>query len=52
MKKIIVVMAAHQSEDYKYLSDLDYITENNWSYAGWGEIKKTRILKWANQFTC
>lgn len=30
----IVVMAAHQSEDYKYLSDLDYITENNWSYAG------------------
>lgn len=41
----IVVMAAHQSEDYKYLSDLDYITENNWSYAGWGEIKKTRILK-------
>ena len=29
----IVVMAAHESEDYKYLSDLDYITENNWSYA-------------------
>ena len=25
----IVVMAAHESEDYKYLSDLDYITENN-----------------------
>lgn len=41
----IVVMAAHQSEDYKYLSDLDYITENNWSYAGWGEIKKDKNIE-------
>lgn len=41
----IVVMAAHESEDYKYLSDLDYITENNWSYAGWGEIKKDKNIE-------
>ncbi len=24
-----------QEENYKYLSDLDYITTNNWSYNGW-----------------
>lgn len=41
----IIVMSASQSEDYKYLSDLDYITENNWSYAGWGEIKKDKNIE-------
>lgn len=27
-------------EEYQYLSDLDYITTNNWSYVGWGSIRK------------
>lgn len=27
-------------ENFYYISDLDYITENRWSYPGWGEIKK------------
>lgn len=40
-----IVMSARQSEDYKYLSDLEYITENNWSYAGWGEIKKDKNIE-------
>jgi len=32
------------TKDYLYLSDLDYITENNWSYNGWGghEIQKDK----------
>lgn len=28
------------SSDYLYLSDLDYITTNKWSYTGYGSIKK------------
>ena len=30
--------------DYLYLSDLNYITENNWSYNGWSghEIQKDK----------
>jgi len=32
------------TKDYLYLSDLDYIAENNWSYNGWGghEIQKDK----------
>ena len=32
------------TKDYLYLSDLNYITENNWSYNGWGghEIQKDK----------
>jgi len=32
------------TKDYLYLSDLDYITENNWSYNGWGghELQKDK----------
>ena len=30
-------------KDYYYISDMEYITENNWSYVGWGEIKKIKI---------
>lgn len=28
--------------DYYYISDLDYITENNWSYPGYGNIMKDK----------
>lgn len=31
---------ASSDEEVKYLSDLDYITTNNWSYVSWGSIKK------------
>lgn len=33
-------IAKTNTEEYKYLSDLDYITTNNWSYVGWGSIRK------------
>ena len=26
------------TKNYYYISDMDYITENKWSYVGWGEI--------------
>jgi hypothetical protein len=28
------------TENFYYISDLDYVSENRWSYPGWGEIKK------------
>ncbi len=37
-----VCSSANESKeaDYYYISDIKYITENNWSYAGWGQIMK------------
>ena len=32
-------------KDYYYISDMEYITENNWSYVGWGEIKKDKNIE-------
>lgn len=32
-------------KNYYYISDMDYITENRWSYAGWGEIKKDKNIE-------
>ena len=26
--------------EYRYISDMEYITDNRWSYAGWGNIMK------------
>ena len=28
------------TENFYYISDLDYVSENRWSYSSWGEIKK------------
>lgn len=30
------IVAVNERTDYVFLSDLDYITDNNWSYNGWG----------------
>lgn len=30
---------------FTYLSDLDYISDNNWSYAGYGSIKKDKNIE-------
>jgi len=37
-------LARTTNKDYIFLSDLDYITENNWSYNGWGghELQKDK----------
>lgn len=38
------IVAVNERTDYVFLSDLDYITDNNWSYNGWGghEIQKDK----------
>lgn len=33
-----------EQKNYYYLSDLNYITENNWSYAGYGNIQKDKNI--------
>ncbi|MDE6284131.1 MAG: NPCBM/NEW2 domain-containing protein, partial [Bacilli bacterium] len=33
---------AEAQENFVFLSDLDYITTDNWSYAGWGSIQKDK----------
>ena len=35
-----VYAATKEGENKQYLSDLDYITTNNWSFVGWGSIRK------------
>lgn len=34
-----------EQEDFAYLSDLDYIEDNNWSYAGYGNLKKDKNIE-------
>ncbi len=38
------------TKNYYYISDMDYISANKWSYVGWGKIKKTRTSKEKNKF--
>lgn len=33
-----------EQNNYYYISDLDYITENNWSYVGYGNIMKDKNI--------
>ena len=34
-----------EQEDFVYLSDLDYIEDNNWSYTGYGSLKKDKNIE-------
>lgn len=34
-----------EQNDFVYLSDLDYIEDNNWSYSGYGKIKKDKNIE-------
>ena len=31
--------------EYRYISDMEYITDNRWSYAGWGNIMKDKNIE-------
>ena len=42
VKSEINTISETDEEDVMYLSDLDYITTNNWSYVSWGRIQKDR----------
>ena len=36
------VIVENEEADYYYISDMNYITENNWSYTGYGNIMKDK----------
>lgn len=38
-------VATLSEDNYRYISDMDYITDNNWSYAGWGNIMKDKNIE-------
>ena len=33
------------TKNYYYISDMDYISANKWSYVGWGKIKKDKNIE-------
>lgn len=39
---ILEEVTENKKENYYYISDLNYITENNWSYPGYGKIMKDK----------
>ena len=43
--KTVLSYNSVKQENFVYLSDLDYIEDDNWSYAGYGTIKKDKNIE-------